>query len=220
MSISQASDEAVDESELLSRVEDLLQKSFRVRERTTFVLDGSEAASSIQKTSTIMNELVYYGPTQWRVRREIPFAQTISEFGRLQNQFFSYTPTNRPISIPSVKNASWVEVILSIQRFAEQMGLIEPDLKFSFWLSELKAGRAKMQNNGAVLTYEGGKDGTVKLTLTGKILHEGKTEVQISSFWQMSDVEKVSEAMLKSSLIGEAFEVKEKEKDKSKKKGT
>jgi hypothetical protein len=103
-------------------------------------------------------------------------------------------------------------VILSPLRLAEQWSLIDPNLNFSYWINELKTGHAKVQNaSGDKIQFEAGKDGSLKLVLTGKFLHDGKTELNIQSTWQLTDLKKVPETALKDSLVGLNIEMKNKE---------
>jgi hypothetical protein len=178
---------------------DLLRQSFRIREQVTIVLDGSEASSGIARKTQFINELVYLSPQKWRARRQLPFLQESYEFLMNGKAVHLMNPFNHGVEPPfSVPAKTYLEIVLSPLRFSQnwKMGGIST-------LEELlKAVRkAPLQTDGGDRIELEEADGNLTLKLSGKIFHDGKTQMAIESVWQILDRGKIQEVQLAQSLL-------------------
>jgi hypothetical protein len=179
---------------------DILKQNFRVREQVKVILDGSDASSSIIRSSQVVNELVYFSPQKWRVRRQLPFTEQNFEFTMTEKGVKVMNPFNHGVEPPyPVQAKTYLEVIISPIRFARAWsmdGAANVDQLIRL------ARKGPIQNpDGDRIEFEE-KNGVITLKLIGKILHDGKTKVGIESIWQVSDEGHVTETQLNHSLMG------------------
>ncbi|MDB5038671.1 MAG: hypothetical protein JWQ35_2199 [Bacteriovoracaceae bacterium] len=192
---------AENSNDLTPMASDLLHDNFRVREHVSISLDGSDAASGIFRNSQFTNELVYLSPQKWRVRRDLPLKENTFEFlmtdkgVRLMNPFNHGTEPSF-----SVDAKTYLEVLVSPVRFAQAWSLADGSTTLPDLLKHLKKG--PLQNvEGDKIELEEKSDGSLNLKLSGKILQDSKTKVNIESVWQLSERNKVTEGELLSSLL-------------------
>jgi hypothetical protein len=193
--------------DLRSMVDGLLDQNFRVREVTTIILNGSEAASSIQRTSHITNEVVYTKDSGWRVRRQSPITEVIREYRKTNKDKDEHlqvmTPTNRGIEPrEAMTDAIWLEILASPLRLAQQWSLAAGDTNLARWLENIRSLKGPLKNaEGDEMTVEVGADKSLKINFKGSILHEGKTRVGIESTWMLMDISKITDTDLNQSLM-------------------
>lgn len=185
--------------DLTPLVGDLLKENFRVREQVKITLDGSDAASGIFRSSQITNEVVYFSPQRWRVRRQLPFTEQNFEFLMTDHGVRFLNPFNHGVEPPyPVPAPTYLEVLVSPLRFARSWSMDSGANMDQL----LKAARKAPLTNpdGDRIEIEE-KDGITSLKLTGKIIHDGKTKVAVESTWQVLDRGKVAESNLEKSLM-------------------
>lgn len=201
-------DDALDD--LRSSVSGILDETFRVRENTKIFLDGTEAASSIQRTSHQVNELVFAGDKGWRVRRQLPITEVAREYRKTiqdkDEHLQVMTPTNRGVEPREpISDAIWLEILASPLKLAQQWSLAPTDIKLSRWLSDLRELKAPLKNaDGDEISVEVAADKSMKIFLKGSILHDQKTKVKVESSWTLMDIGKITEADLNTSLVRSA----------------
>ncbi|MBN8555957.1 MAG: hypothetical protein J0L93_10970 [Deltaproteobacteria bacterium] len=194
---------AEDPEKLRPLVSKIISEPFRMREISKISLDGTEAASGIQRASQITNEVVYVSPTQWRVRRELPFLNATKEYLFQKDRVMQMTPSNRA-SEPreAVSETVWMEALISPLRIAQQWSLAKSDMTLSEWISSLKGLKEPLKNaEGDQITAEFDKDQNVKINMTGKLIADAKTRVNIQSTYEILDRGKVTEKQLSESLM-------------------
>ena len=192
-----------DPEKLRPLVSKIISEPFRMREISKLSLDGSEAASDIQRATQITNELVYVSPTQWRVRRELPFTNATKEYLFEKDRLMQMTPSNKA-SEPRepVSDTIWMEALLAPLHIAQQWSLAKSDMTLSEWISSLKNLKEPLKNaDGDQITAEFDKNQNLKINLNGKLIADAKTRIQVQATYEILDRGKVTEKQLSESLM-------------------
>lgn len=198
---------AADLDSLHSSIDSLLKDTFRVRTTTKYVLDGSEAASSIVRVSRTSNEFVYAGDAGWRVKRQLPLTENFREYKKIGTDkdavLQMMTPSNRPVEPrEAISDAIWLETLAAPLEIAQQWSLAPSGRSLLGWLDDLRSLKEPLKNaEGDEITVEAGADKTLKINLKGTIVTDGKTRVMIESTWTITDFGKITDAQLNESLV-------------------
>lgn len=194
--LSLESAQADDVVDLTPLVGDLLNGNFHAREHLKIMLDGSEAASGLSRITQLTNELVYLSPQAWRVRRDLPFSEETFEFLmtdkgiRVMNKFNH--PAEPNFSVPA---KTYLEILASPLRFATEWKLVEASADMNGLLRLLRKGPAQDATGNKMELEE--KDGDLVIKLSGKILQDGKTNVNVEGTWQVTERGKITDASLR-----------------------
>jgi hypothetical protein len=185
-------------------VSSLTDKPFLLEEELKVILDGSAAASDIERKSTTYNRLTYIDSGRWRAYRSIPLQKTAKEFLKSDSQIFEMSPGNQKNKATyPVTDRFWQEAVASPVHYARNWSLIGPDDDWDDLLSKLKAAPESTLKNveGDRISATLKPDGSITLVSRGKVIQDGKTAVQIESMWRMFQRGQVAEAELNRSLL-------------------
>jgi hypothetical protein len=185
-------------------VSSLTAKPFLLEEELKVILDGSAAASDIERKSTTYNRLTFIDSNHWRAFRSLPLQRTAKEYLKSENQIFEMSPGNQKnkVSYP-VTDRFWQEAVASPVHYARNWSLIGPDDDWDDLLSKLKdAPESTLKNvEGDRISVTLKPDGSITLVSRGRVIQDGKTAVQIESMWRMFQRGQVTEAELNRSLL-------------------
>lgn len=192
---------------------DLIEHPFRVQETLTLKLDGSPEASGIEFFVQTVNEVVFLGLDQWRVRREFPYPRSVFEFRKNGTQISSINTANRhvPSPIPLTEEV-WTEVVLSPLKLAQQWSLSRGDETLTSFLRRMRALKEPLKNvendqiSATLITpSQEGQEEVLRIVSSGKILHDDKTRVNIESVWELRTrspltIEDLDKSLLRSAI--------------------
>jgi len=191
------------EDKVPAGMDDFLSKSFRIDETQKLTLDGSPASSEIDRQSQIQNRLVYIRPGEWRVKRQLPFTQSLKEILASESHYWTMTPSNKKIPLrtePSDK--IWEEIVLSPLNLAKEWSLADSDENFDDFISRLKKSQSPLKNaDGDTIDFAFTGDTGLRIISTGRILQDGKTQVRVESHWEMKERGNANSTSLLASLL-------------------
>jgi hypothetical protein len=202
-----AADLDLQEEVIVSPVDNFIEKPFRIKETITVRLDGSEEAQAIERQSQNIHQLVFMNKDNWRVRRQLPFNESIYEYLKENGIIYSMTASNKKIEAQEkIEDQAWMEVIISPLRLAQAWSLVKKDITFADFLEDLEDEKEPLKNlrgDEMVLEKETDESGkiTLKIISKGSVLHEGKTKVNIESIWELDQTTNVTAKDLEQSLI-------------------
>lgn len=183
-----------------------LKTPFRVEEKWTLTLDGSNASSQIERTSRVHNRLAFVDLEHWRVKRDYPFVQSSKEILTEGTRIYRVTPSNRKIlSRDHVSSKIYEEVILSPWRLAREWGMIDMKTSFEDWMASLPKVSSPMKNDrGDSLEIKTSPTSSnIQVMASGAIMQDGKTKVHIELTWELKDRGVVTASSLVASLVKE-----------------
>lgn len=185
-------------------VSSLTSKPFLLEEELKVILDGSAAASDIERKSTTTNRLTFIDSNHWRAYRSLPLQKTSKEYLKSENQVFEMSPGNQKNKVTyPVTDRFWQEAVAAPVHYARHWSLIGNEDDWDDLLSKLKgAPQLTLKNvEGDQISATIKPDGSITLVSRGKVLQDGKTAVQIESMWRMFQRGQVAEADLNRSLL-------------------
>jgi len=183
--------------------EDFISAPFRIEENLKVSLDGSPAASDIQRESRVQNKLVFVDPMHWRVLRQLPLRGSLREYLFDEGIVFRMTGGNKKnIARVIPSNKIWEEVIASPLELAKNWSLADKNETFDGWIKALQKAKSPLTNvDGDKIEFSFLNEGGLRILSTGKILQDGKTQVKVESHWEMTGRGKINASALVNSLL-------------------
>jgi hypothetical protein len=190
-------------SEVTPGLSDITSKPFRIDETLKVTLDGTPEASEIDRQSVVQNRLVFVGEHEWRVKRQLPFTQSVKEILAHENSFYTMSPANKKVPLRKAPGPHiWDEVILSPLQLAKEWSLAEPSETFDDFVKRLKKSQSPLKNvEGDKIEFSFLGETGIRIISSGKILQDGKTRVRVEATWELKERGNVNATSLLASLL-------------------
>lgn len=184
-------------------IDDFISSSFRIDETLKVTLDGSPAASDIERERVTQNRLVFVDTAHWRAMRQLPLPGSIREYLSDAGTIFRMTGSNKKnVTRVPPTNLFWEEIILSPLQLAKEWSLADRSENFDSWLKDLRKAKSPLTNvEGDKIEFNFMDDSNIRILSTGKIMQDGKTLVKVESHWEMTGRGKVNSTSLVNSLL-------------------